>query len=250
MNLPIMLLLLAAADGPTANEIAEKAVTRSLFSASNARAEVHIEVTKRKRVVRTRRLRTVVRQTDKDTRTLVEFQAPADVAGTRFLSIDPRNDDAEQYIFLPAFKKVKRVIGAQRQRSFMGTDYSYADLEGREVSSADWKRLDDAKIKGQKVYVIEGISKSKKAPYQRTIFYVHPDIMVPLRIEFFLRARNAQPTKRFNALKLKNESKRWVVTTSRMETLSKGTSTRLEVLKMVLDADVDEQELTRQALEP
>ena len=248
MNLRLGLLIIGAE--PSAIEIAEAAVERSLFSADNAKAEIDLQVFKRKRKVRSRRLRTITARKDSLTRTLVEFQAPADVAGTRFLSVDAEEGKTEQYIYLPAFKKVKRVIGAQRQRSFMGTDYSYADLEGRDVETADWKRLPDTNIEKQKVYVVEGVSKKDDAPYARSRFYVHPDIMVPLRIDFFARAADERPTKRFSALKLKNDGGRWTVTLSRMETPSKKTATRLEILSLVTGAEIDASQLTRQALEP
>ena len=243
------LTLIALLGAPeTAQEIAKRALQNNTFSTNNARVEMELEIFKGGKVTRRRSLLTKIKRTDKQTRAFVEFRAPADVAGTRFLSVEEEGESPNQFIFLPAFKKVKRVVGSQRNRSFMGTDFSYADLDGRDVDGASWKRLEDAKIGGQDCYVIEGRAKSTEETYSRSLLWVHKKHLVPMRIDFFKKESDA-PTKRFSVRRLEKRDQRWVATDSTMSTLKKKTKTRMVVKKIDFDSNIPDNELTRSALE-
>lgn len=232
----------------TAQEIAEKALRNNTFSTNNARVEMDLEISKKGKVTRKRSLLTKIKRADEKTRAFVEFRAPADVAGTRFLSVDEGEDSSYQFIYLPAFKKVKRVVGSQRSKSFMGTDFSYSDLDGRDVDSANWRRLEDAKIGGQDCFVIEGVSKGKSEDYGRSVLWVHKKLLVPMRIDFFGQDRKTIQ-KRFSVRKLEKRDKRWVATDSTMATPKKKTKTRMMVKKISFEANIPDHELTKSALE-
>ena len=134
-SLGLLLLPLAgtAQAESSAAEIAKQALETNLFSTENARAVIDLEIQKGGKVVRTRRISTLLSRKGGEVSSFVGFERPSDVAGTRFLSVEEKSGGTEQFIYLPAFKKVKRIVGAQRDQSFMGTDFSYADLEGRRV---------------------------------------------------------------------------------------------------------------------
>jgi hypothetical protein len=231
-------------------ELARRALDSNLLAARNARAEVVLEVSRDGKVVRERQIVSKLRSADGETRSFVEFLSPADVAGTKFLSVDKKGEESQQLMFLPAFKKVKRVVGAQRNRSFMGTDFTYADLEGRDVDDAAWSRLPDETLGGQPVYVLEGLPKPGKASqYGRTVLYVHTKHMVPMRIDFFSASDPKALEKRFSVKRLEKKQERWLATESVMATEKKGTSTRLRLLKVDFDVAIADEELSRAALE-
>lgn len=251
-TLPLMISLLApqaAVAGQTAEQIAERALENNTFTASNARAELDLEVSKRGKVRRKRRITTKIKREQGELRSFVEFRAPADVAGTKFLSVEKKGDEAEQFIYLPAFKKVKRVVGSQRSRSFMGTDFAFSDLDGRDVDEASWKRLPDEAVGGQDCYVIEGVPvKPTEDDYGKSILWVHKKYLVPMRIDFYERDGKTV-RKRFTVKRLEKKSDRWLATDAVMATLAKNTATRLKVLKVDLESKIPDEELTRQALE-
>ncbi|MCA9552620.1 MAG: outer membrane lipoprotein-sorting protein [Myxococcales bacterium] len=233
-----------------AEDIARRALDSNLLSTRNARAEVELEVSRDGKVVRKRHIVTKIRSGAGETRSYVEFLAPADVAGTKFLSVDKKGEESQQLMFLPAFKKVKRVVGAQRNRSFMGTDFSYADLEGRDVEDATWTRLPDGEVGGQAVYVLEGIpKKGGDEQYGRTVLYVHTKHMVPMRIDFFSASDPKALEKRFSVKRLEKKQDRWVATDSVMATEKKGTSTRLRLVQVDFAASIADEDLSRAALE-
>jgi len=242
----IALLLLAAAPAP--EEIARQALENTLFAATDARATVSLEIKKDGQVTKKRELTAIVKREAGRSRSYVEFHSPADVAGTRFLSSD-EGGETKQFIYLPAFKKVKRIVGAQRTQSFVGTDFSYADLEGRSASDWTWKALPDESVEGEPTWVVEGLNKKADAPYARMKVWVHPQHGIPLKTELFAVASSVVPDKRLTVQKLAKKDDRWVVTDSLMETPSKGTSTRLVVAALDTKTPIPDADLTKEALE-
>lgn len=248
-------LALAFVAGParaemSALEIAKKALENNMFSTANARADVALEVAKNGRVIRKRRIVTKIKRDDAGVRSFVEFSAPAEVAGTRFLSIDGKGDaDTQQFIYMPAFKKVKKVVGSRRRQSFMGTDFSFSDLDGRDADAATWQRLDDAKIGGQDCYQLEATPKKPDdEEYGRTVMWIHKKHLVPMRIDFFDEDKKTVK-KRFSVKRLAKKDGRWIATDSKMATLAKGTTTNLKLVAVDFAAKIPDADLTRQALE-
>ena len=73
-------------------------------------------------------------------KTLVRFTAPADIAGAGFLQIQNREGDDERFLFLPELKRSRRISGNLRGSSFMGTDFSFADLDRRDLAREQFRR--------------------------------------------------------------------------------------------------------------
>lgn len=235
----------AAAD---AKEIAQKALDNGMFAAENSHATIDLDVLKDGKSIRQRKISAWVKRKDGRVRSFVEFQAPADVAGTKFLSLEEQGE-TRQFIYLPAFKKVKRIVGAQRTQSFMGTDFSYADLEGRAVEDWTWRLLPEAQIQGQATNVIEATPKDpEKAQYGRMVIWVHKEHNIPLKTEFFEKD-GKELVKRLEVQKLGKKDERWITLDSLMETPKKGTQTRLKIVSIDLKTDIPDDKLTREALE-
>jgi outer membrane lipoprotein-sorting protein len=239
---------LAIISAPNAIDIATKALDNNTFSTSNARAELTLQVSKNGTVMRTRQLVTMIRRDPSTVRSFVEFMGPADVAGTKFLSVEKRGETAEQYIFLPAFKKVKRVAGSQRSSSFMGTDFSYADLDGREASESDWKSLPDEKVGGQDCFVIEGTAKKADDDYGRTVMWVHKEHFLPMRIDYFDKNKTTL-MKRLSAQKIKKIDDRWIVSVSTMQSMEEGTQTKLDASNIDFKTAISDDQFSQRALE-
>src|SRR5262249_3166691 len=140
-----------------------------------------------------------------------------------------RGEAADQFIYLPAFKKVKRVVGAQRSTSFMGTDFSYSDLDGHDAERSDWKRLADESLGGQDCYVVEGSLRDPGPDaYGKSTMWVHKKHLIPMRIDFYDRDLRTVK-KRLVVRRLEKKHDRWLASESVMETPNKGTETRLKV---------------------
>ena len=138
----------AQAEELTAEQIVDRSLEKNAFGFDEAIARVSLKLISKSGSERVREIeiRSIVR--DDLNRTLVRFHAPADVAGTGFLVLENADRDDDQYLYLPALGKVKRITGSQRNQRFMGTDLTYADLESRNLRKSTSKRLADAQVDG------------------------------------------------------------------------------------------------------
>jgi hypothetical protein len=136
-----------------------------------------------------RQLRTFhakARKLDGRAHTLVRFLTPSDVAGTAFLFRQHPGEADRQHIYLPALRMVKRIAGQQKQARFMGSDFTYADLEWRDLRDARYKRHADTRVGRAKAYVIDSFPHAKDA-YGRVRCWIRARDLVPLRLKFYDR---------------------------------------------------------------
>ena len=128
----------------------------------------------------------------KDSKSLMFFQAPADVKGTGFLQYeydDPSKED-DRWLYLPALKKVRRISGSSKNDYFMGTDFTYDDMGGRSVDEDTHKLLREEEINGIKYWVVESIPKDKDYMYSKTVKWIRQDALIPIKVEFYDRQGN------------------------------------------------------------
>ncbi len=162
---------------------------------------------------------------------LMFFLSPADVSGTGFLTYDydTADKDDDQWLFLPALNKTKRIAVSDKSGSFMGSDFSYADLTTRRVEDYDYsfhERQRETEVYGKKTWVINAVPNSKKiireTGYKRTIAFVRQDNHVIIRAIYFPRDGNT--TKYYDIKKLEQIEGIWTGTESHMTT-KKGKQT-------------------------
>jgi outer membrane lipoprotein-sorting protein len=126
-----------------------------------------------------------------DDKTVMFFLEPADVKDTGFLSwnYDDESKDDDQWLYLPALKKVRRISSSKKADYFMGTDFTYSDMGDREIDDYDYSHLDPEVIDGIECYHIERMPKNddviKETGYGRTEIWVRPDIWVMVKAVFF-----------------------------------------------------------------
>jgi len=244
-----MLWTTSAFANETAEQIARFALDNNMFSTDNSRATIDMEIARDGKVVRQRKISALVKRKEGLVTSFVEFVDPADVAGTKFLSVEVAPGETQQFIYLPAFKKTKRVVGAQRGTSFMGTDFSYSDLEGRDVNKTSWKRLPDEKVQGEDCWVIEGVPKKPEdETYGRSVIWVHKGNKLPLKSDFYDKDKTTL-TKKMVVNKLSQKDGKWIMTDAVMQTVAKNSETRLRVTSIDLKTPIPDEALSREALE-
>jgi hypothetical protein len=136
---------------------------------------------------RQRRLQTFMKDKGQDTYRLMFFLHPADVKDTAFLTYDyddpGRGDD--QWLYLPALCKTKRIATSDKSGSFMGSDLNYSDMTDRELDDYDFFLKKEMAVDGQKVWVIESIPRSEKVMdetgYSKSLLFVRQDIYYIIR---------------------------------------------------------------------
>jgi outer membrane lipoprotein-sorting protein len=124
-----------------------------------------------------------------DNRRLVTFLSPADVRGTKTLLIEHSNADDDIWIYLPAMKKVRRLVASNKKDSFVGTDFSYGDVIGHKVEDWSHKVLREEKIDGKDCYVVESTPKradvTENTGYSKRISWIDKESFVAIRGEIY-----------------------------------------------------------------
>jgi len=119
-------------------------------------------------------------------KTIMFFLTPADVRNTSFMNWsyeDGRDDD--QWIYLPALRRVRRISGDSKSDYFMGSDFTYDDLGDRHPHDDEHTILRMEEIDGVESYVIESIPKEKDYMYSRTVTWIAKDKWIALKREFY-----------------------------------------------------------------
>lgn len=124
---------------------------------------------------------------EEDRRRIMFFLAPADVKDTGFLTYDydAYEKDDDQWLFLPALKKTKRIASTDKSGSFMGSDFNYSDMTRKNLDAYDFKILKEADVRGSKTWVIESLPKTKdeidETGYKKSVLFVRQDNFVVVR---------------------------------------------------------------------
>jgi outer membrane lipoprotein-sorting protein len=120
-------------------------------------------------------------------RTVIVFQQPASVRGTRFLTMENTAGDDDQWIFLPSLGKVRRIASSEGSSSFMGTDMSYADLSAasRDVDEDTHTLLREEQYEGAACYVIQSTPKDSSYQYAKMLLWIDKTTLVNYKIEAY-----------------------------------------------------------------
>lgn len=122
--------------------------------------------------VRALRIRTLEVPDDGD-KSLTIFDNPRDVKGTAFLSYTHKVGDDDQWLYLPALKRVKRISSRNKSGSFVGSEFSYEDISSQEVEKYTYKYLRDEKLNGLDCFVFERYPVDKKnSGYTRQVIWM------------------------------------------------------------------------------
>ena len=145
---------------------------------------------------RVRIVRDYAKDYGKDTKTLIYFQEPADVRGTAYLSFNydnPAKDD-DNWLYLPALRKVRRITASTKNEYFMGTDFTYDDLGDRTVDEDHHKLLKEETLDGHDCWVIESVPVDESDMYSKRISWIRKDALYYIKVDFYNRQGNLMKT--------------------------------------------------------
>ncbi|GAH18070.1 unnamed protein product, partial [marine sediment metagenome] len=150
------------ADDPAARSIMEKVDARD--DGDNQTSDMEMILIDKRGKKRFRRIATYSKDKGDDTMRLMFFKHPADIKDTSFLTMDyddPSKDD-DQWLYLPALRKTKRIASTDKSGSFMGSDLNYSDMTDRNLPDYDFNLKKEMEVKGAKTWLIESIPRTKK----------------------------------------------------------------------------------------
>ena len=166
-------------------EIMEKVNARD--EGDRSTGEMEMILIDKKGGKRVRKLKTFGRKKDKDTLSLMFFLSPADVKNTGFLTYDYNESgkDDDQWLYLPALRKSKRIAAGDKSGSFMGSDLNYSDMTTPDLDLYDYTLMKETEVRGNKVWQIKAVPKSKdeakKSGYSKSVIFIRQDNYVMIR---------------------------------------------------------------------
>jgi hypothetical protein len=145
--------------------------------------------------IRQIRLNSLEVQGDGD-KSLSVFDSPQDIKGTAFLSYTHALVPDDQWLYLPALKRVKRIASANKSGPFMGSEFAYEDLTSQEVEKYTYKYLGDEVVDGSDCFVIEAYPAYQNSGYTRQIVWVDKTMYQAIKIDFYDRKNSLLKTLR------------------------------------------------------
>lgn len=173
------------ADEPTARQIMEKVDARD--DGDNQVSDMEMILIDKRGKRRVRKIRSFIKDKGEDTLKLMFFLQPADVKDTAFLTYDydEADKDDDQWLYLPALRKTKRIASSDKTNSFMGSDFSYADMTKRVLDNYDYTRLKEVKVRDTACWLIQAVPRTKRVisqyGYTKSVLFVRKDNFVVIR---------------------------------------------------------------------
>jgi len=175
----------AVADDAKAREIMQQVEDRD--EGDNMTSEMEMTLIDKSGSRRIRRIKSFTKFFGEDRYRLMFFQHPADVKDTGFLTYDydtPEKSD-DQWLYLPALRKSKRIATEDKSGSFMGSDFTYYDMTRRITEDYDYKLLKEDTVNGARTWIIESIPRRKEiveeSGYTKSVLFVRQDNYMVIR---------------------------------------------------------------------
>lgn len=236
---PLLVLLLSApaiAD-PKADEIVAKVAAQP--TPKSSAVKLKMTLISNRGAKPSEQIRTVemfAQQSPEGSRSLLRFKSPSDVAGVALLVVENKGAANDQWLYMPALKQEPRRISAgQKNQSFLGTDFTFADLEGRDPGAWRHTLLREESVSGQAAWVIESTpAAGTESDYKKTVQWVRQDAYVPVRVEFY---DERGMVKVLTVDRLAKSGEFWTAGQTRMENIGKKHATVLEIEEQKNDID-------------
>lgn len=210
----------------------------------DARAKVRMLLIDKKGKKRFRKLISVVKQYGDVSKSYMKFTSPADIAGTAFLTWENKDSDDDQFLYLPALKRVRRIVSSQKKNSFVNTDYTYEDLQSRKVEQDTHKILKEEKVGNYNCWVLESIPKNKKdSQYSKRVIWIIKEIYVPIKTEFYDKRGKLQ--KVLTGKKVEKIEGIWTIRDAEMKNLKKKHRTLMKTDEIQYNRNIPDEVFTK-----
>lgn len=189
-----------------------------------------------------------------DSRLLAKFLEPADVRGTGFLQVEHSDADDDQWIFLPALAKSRRLVANNKKDSFFGSDFSYGDITLPKVDAYRHTLKGSEVIGGKDYYVIESVpaNDSLKADtgYSKKVSWIRKDNFLEGKVDYYdLNGALLKTQLAADHKKLETNPERWLAQRREMTNVQTGHKTIFTFDQVKAGIVLDDGAFTTRSLE-
>jgi len=193
----------------------------------------------------------IIKQFTKDLgdveKSIMFFLSPADVKNTSFMNWAYDSDQSDdQWIYLPALKKTKRISSDSKSDYFMGSDFTYDDLGDRKLEDDTHKRIREETLDGKECYVVESTSKDEDYMYSKTLVWVDKSNFIGVKKEFY--DEDEDLLKVLSIKEIEEISGIWVITNSEMKNVQKNHSTSMVLNNIQINTGISESKFSERMM--
>lgn len=181
-----------------------------------------------------------------DSKAVIRFTAPAEVKGVALLVVNHPDRSSDQWMWTPAINRDRRIALQDRSTRFFGTDFSFEDLEERDVNQYDYAMKGGEPIDGAACWRIEARpTQSKDSQYTLTRIWIRKDNYVPVQYENFVKDQLAR---RLHESDLQNVQNIWTPRLLDMNDVRRNSRTILRIEKLEYNVPMRDEDFTLQAI--
>jgi hypothetical protein len=194
-----------------------------------------------------RQLRRYTKEVEADVyRLLLVFLGPPDIAGTALLTWQHAERADDQWLYLPARGKMQRIVEGARKSHFMGTDFSFEDLQSEKLDDFRYSMLRQEEEDGRPCYVVEAVPTAAVAPqsgYGKRLLWVDIERLVSVKVEFYDRRGKLLKTQTARGWGQEKKGQ-WRAAKVLMDSHRKKHKTLVGTQLRLLDGPIDDQTFT------
>ena len=182
----VLLARPALAEAASVNDVVARSQRAYFYAGSDMKARVHMTLASATGQKRTRELTMLRRNKGEggEQQYFMYFHQPADVKGMSFLVEKYPSKDDDRWLFIPGINMVKRIAARDAAQSFVGSDFTYEHVSGRDLEADEHRLLPDEKIDEKDCHVVESVPRSA-AEYKRKRAWIDKSTFLPLKEEYF-----------------------------------------------------------------
>jgi len=180
-------------------------------------------------------------------KSIMFFLSPADVKNTSFMNWTyDSNQGDDQWIYLPALKKTKRISSDSKSDYFMGSDFTYDDLGDRKLEDDTHKLLREETLNGKECYVVESVSIDEDYMYSKTVVWINKSNFIGVKKEFY--DEDEDLLKILTIKEVEEISGIWVITNSEMKNVQKNHRTSIVLSNIQINSGMSASKFTERMM--
>ncbi len=181
-------------------------------------------------------------------KSLIRFTSPEAIKDTGFLTWEKEDGDDDQFLYLPALRRVRRIVSSQKDGQFVNTDYTYEDMQKRRPEKDEHKILGTETVDGYECWVLESVPKDPKSTqYSKVVNWIIKDMYLPIKTEYY--EKRGRLEKVFMAREIKEIQGIHSVLESELRSLKRKHRTLMKTEDIKYNTGIPDRIFTRRYLE-
>jgi len=237
----VALLLPLEVFAATADEVMKKSQAAFLYPGKDFKARVMMKLVSKggqERVREMTMLRKNFGETGSDQRYFIYFFQPADVKDMTFMVFKYPKKDDDRWLFVPAISMVRRIAAQDKRSSFVGSDFTYEDISGRDIDDDTHAITKEEKLGAKDCYVIKSTPKTADVDYSFKLSWIDKTTALPIKEEYY--DKRGELYKIFSADEIKDVKGFPTVTKRTMKNLQSGHMTEVTYIKTDYNLGIEE----------